>query len=113
MLASETSEKHRLMSWCRARPGVAARKYILGQPAATRVPVGHPEGYLEAFATIYDGFVHAVRAHLDGQPLAPANYAFPTVHDGLRGMEFIHAAVESANRNAAWTDLPPTPASAS
>jgi predicted dehydrogenase len=78
-------------------------------PAAagsTRVPVGHPEGYLEAFATIYDGFTRAVRAHIDGQPLAMSDYTFPNVRDGLRGMEFIHAAVESAKRNAAWVDLP-------
>jgi predicted dehydrogenase len=74
--------------------------------AATRVPVGHPEGYLEAFATIYENFARAVRAHCDGSPLAPADYDFPTVHDGRRGMEFIHAAVESANANARWVDLP-------
>jgi len=73
---------------------------------ATHVPVGHTEGYLEAFATIYDGFTRAVRAHLDGRPLPMSDYEFPTVRDGLRGMEFIHAAVESANRNAAWVDLP-------
>ena len=73
--------------------------------AATRVPVGHPEGYLEAFATIYDGFARAVRAHLDGRPLAPADQDFPTVRDGLRGMEFIHAAVESANAGARWVEL--------
>ena len=74
--------------------------------AVTRVPVGHPEGYLEAFATIYDGFVRAVRAYLDGSPLAPAKYDFPSVHDGLRGMEFIAAAVKSANAGATWTELP-------
>jgi predicted dehydrogenase len=74
--------------------------------AATRVPVGHPEGYLEAFATIYENFARAVRAHCDGSPLAPADYDFPTVHDGRRGMEFIHAAVESANANARWVELP-------
>ncbi len=73
---------------------------------ATRVPVGHPEGYLEAFATIYDGFVAAVRAYLDGRPLPMSEYAFPHVRDGLRGMEFIHAAVDSANRDAAWVALP-------
>ena len=72
---------------------------------ATRVPPGHPEGYLEAFATIYEGFVRAVRAHLDGRPLALSEYAFPNVRDGVRGMEFIAAAVDSANRNAAWVEL--------
>lgn len=74
--------------------------------AAAHVPVGHTEGYLEAFATIYDGFARAVRAHLDGRPLALRDYDFPTVHDGLRGMEFIQAAVDSANRNATWVELP-------
>ena len=72
----------------------------------TRVPVGHPEGYLEAFATIYADFVQAVRAHLDGKPLPVSEYAFPTVHDGVRGMEFIAAAVESANGNSKWVMLP-------
>ena len=74
--------------------------------AATRVPVGHPEGYLEAFATIYDGFVRAVRAYLDGRPIALADYDFPNVRDGLRGMEFINAAVRSANADARWVTLP-------
>ena len=73
---------------------------------ATRVPVGHPEGYLEAFATIYDGFIRAVRAHADGRPLAPSAYDFPSVRDGLRGMEFIHAALESAKADARWVELP-------
>src|SRR5688572_9143594 len=50
--------------------------------AAARVPPGHPEGYLEAFATIYAGFARAVRAHIDGCPLAPSDYDFPSVQDG-------------------------------
>lgn len=80
----------------------------LSRPAAdaTRVPTGHPEGYLEAFATIYDGFVRAVRAHKEGRPLAQSAYGFPSVYDGLRGMEFIHAAVESSRNDARWVELP-------
>jgi predicted dehydrogenase len=77
-------------------------------PAAgecTRVPTGHAEGYLEAFATIYDGVVRAIRRHADGRPLATAEYDFPTVHDGLRGMQFIHAAVQSAKAGSTWVDL--------
>lgn len=73
--------------------------------AVTRVPGGHPEGYLEAFATIYVSVVHAIRAHLDGKPLKPSEYPFPTVYDGLRGMEFIHAAVTSANADSRWVPL--------
>lgn len=71
----------------------------------TRVPVGHPEGYLEAFATIYVGAVRAIRRHLDGNPMKQEDYEFPTVDDGLRGMKFIYAAVKSAEKNSAWVEL--------
>jgi predicted dehydrogenase len=84
----------------------AGRYLSSAAAAATRVPVGHPEGYLEAFATIYDGFVRAVRAHLEGRPIPPDEYDFPNVRDGLRGMEFIDAAVRSANADSQWVTLP-------
>jgi predicted dehydrogenase len=71
----------------------------------TRIPTGHPEGYLEAFATIYCGVVKAIRRAIDGQPLATEEYDFPTVYDGLRGMQFIHAAVESANKGSTWVNI--------
>jgi predicted dehydrogenase len=74
--------------------------------AATRIPWGHPEGYLEAFANIYAGAIDAIRRHIDGTPLPAAQYDFPTVHDGVRGMRFIHAAVESSRRGGAWVALP-------
>src|SRR5262245_49080852 len=79
----------------------------LSEPATscTRIPTGHPEGYLEAFATIYCGVVRAIRRHLDGQPLRPEENDFPTVHDGLRGMRFIQQAVESSKRGAVWVSL--------
>jgi predicted dehydrogenase len=73
--------------------------------ACTRVPTGHPEGYLEAFATIYDGVARAIRSHLDGRPLKTDEYDFPTVYDGLRGMKFIHAAVASANGGGVWVKI--------
>jgi predicted dehydrogenase len=72
---------------------------------ATRIPTGHPEGYLEAFATIYVGVVQAVRAHADGRPLKTAEYQFPTVYDGLRGMQFITRAIESCNAGSRWVAL--------
>ena len=77
---------------------------------ATRIPWGHPEGYLEAFANIYKGAVSAIRRHIDGQPMSTAEYEFPTVYDGLRGMQFIYAAVESANKGASWIKMPSPPA---
>jgi len=72
---------------------------------ATRIPTGHPEGYLEAFANIYVGFAEALRRYLDGNPMKTEEYNFPTVYDGLRGMQFIYAAVESAENNSTWVSL--------
>ncbi len=71
----------------------------------SRIPAGHPEGFLEAFATIYYGVAKAVRAHLEGSPLATDEYDFPTVHDGVRGMEFITKAVESCERGSIWVKM--------
>jgi predicted dehydrogenase len=71
----------------------------------TRIPTGHPEGYLEAFATIYCGVVRAIRRHIEGKPLARHEYDFPTVYDGLRGMKFIAAAVESCQKGSTWVSL--------
>ena len=73
--------------------------------ACTRIPWGHPEGYLEAFANIYMAAIRAIRRHVEGRPTAPAEYDFPTVHDGRRGVQFVHRAVESANAGATWVDL--------
>jgi len=71
----------------------------------TRVPSGHPEGYFEAFATIYCGVVRAIRRYIDGKPLNPLEYEFPTVHHGLRGIKFIHKAVESCNKGSVWVKI--------
>jgi len=82
------------------------QKY-LSEPAmnCTRIPTGHPEGYLEAFATIYCGVVEAIRKFIDGEPLNTEEYDFPTVYDGLRGMKFITRAVESSRDGAKWVSM--------
>jgi len=72
---------------------------------ATRVPTGHTEGYLEAFATIYVGVVRAIRRHLAGDPLSTEEYQFPTVYDGLRGMRFIAQTVASAEAGSVWMPM--------
>ncbi len=72
---------------------------------STRVPTGHPEGYLEAFANIYCGVAEAIRRHLDGRPMKTEEYKFPTVYDGLRGMKFVLKAGESAKRGSAWVKV--------
>ena len=70
----------------------------------TRVPPGHPEGYLEGFANIYTEVARAIRAARDGKKPDPA-VVFPTVEDGLVGMEFIEAAVKSSAKGAAWVKV--------
>jgi predicted dehydrogenase len=76
-------------------------------PAAghvTRIPAGHPEGYLEAFATIYAGCAELIAARLEGREPDPAARLVPTVEDGARGVSFITAAVESSARGGVWVD---------
>jgi predicted dehydrogenase len=70
--------------------------------AAARVPAGHPEGYLEAFANIYRNFAHCVRAHEAGVAPDPIHADFPTVHDGVRGMRFIDTVIKSSKSNQKW-----------
>jgi predicted dehydrogenase len=73
--------------------------------AATRIPAGHPEGYLEAFAQLYGDIADLIAAtDAGGAPAANAALV-PTVRDGARGVRFIHAAVESSRRDAAWVML--------
>ena len=72
---------------------------------SARIPPGHPEGYLEGFATIYVGVVEAIRQHIDGKPLKSKEYNFPTVYDGLRGMQFIYKAVESCEKGSTWVSM--------
>ncbi|RED50245.1 Gfo/Idh/MocA family protein [Seonamhaeicola aphaedonensis] len=68
-----------------------------------RIPAGHPEGYLEAFATIYKNFALHLIAINDGKVIEKPDY--PIIEDGVRGMKFIYAAVESDKNNAAWTEI--------
>ena len=70
----------------------------------TRIPSGHPEGYLEAFATIYTEAAAAIRSARDGTRRDPA-VIFPTIADGVKGVAFIEAAVKSSARGGAWTKL--------
>lgn len=70
----------------------------------SRVPPGHPEGYLEGFANIYGEAASAIDAHEAGETPA-SEVVFPTVQDGLRGVQFVDACVRSSARNAAWVAL--------
>ena len=70
--------------------------------AATRTPAGHPEGFYEAFANIYKMAIADIRRVESGQK---PEGGYPTVYDGLRGMQFIYKAVESSQKGAVWVDM--------
>ena len=72
---------------------------------ASRVPSGHPEGYLEAFAQLYADMAEQISARIDGRAADPSSLLVPTIEDGVAGMRFISAVIESSRRNAAWTPL--------
>jgi predicted dehydrogenase len=70
----------------------------------SRIPAGHPEGYLEGFANIYAEAARAIIARRDGLTLDGAVH-FPGLKEGLEGVAFVDACVRSSKRNAAWTGL--------
>ncbi len=70
----------------------------------TRVPPGHPEGYLEGFANIYTETARAIRAARDGKAI-PKDVRFPGIADGVAGMAFIEACVKSSRANAKWVKV--------
>jgi len=72
---------------------------------ATRIPSGHPEGYLEAFGNIYREAYRGIAAAESGQPI-PKDLDCPTIDDGVRGMQFIASAIESAKSGASWVKVP-------
>ncbi len=73
--------------------------------AVSRIPGGHPEGYLEGFATIYNEAADAIRAVQGGADRASAMGVLPGITAGMDGMRFINACVTSSAGNAAWTTL--------
>lgn len=71
----------------------------------TRLPSGHPEGFIEAFANLYTGFARAIHDHRAGRYRDPNDYDFPSVDEGLRGMAFIETMVRSAQSEQKWIKL--------
>ena len=68
----------------------------------TRIPSGHPEGYLEGFATVYSEIAQAIRAARSGGAPADPAVQFPTIDDGIAGVAFIEAAVASSAAGGTW-----------
>jgi len=73
--------------------------------AHTRLPAGHPEGYLEAFANIYRNFAKCIQAKLEGVEADPVYKDFPGIEDGIRGMEFIYKVIESGKSDTKWIKM--------
>ena len=90
-------EQKRLITRTGAGSGAAAAR-------VSRIPSGHPEGYLEAFATIYTEAARAINARKKGVAVDPA-VIYPTVDDGVKGVAFVEACVASSKRNGAWVKL--------
>jgi predicted dehydrogenase len=77
--------------------GVAAAR-------ATRIPAGHPEGYLEGFAQLYRDVAEQIQARWEQRSPDPLACWVPTAEDGARGVKFIEAVVESSRADGRWTD---------
>ena len=70
-----------------------------------RLPSGHPEGLYEAFANIYKCYISAVLKKVNGEAPDEGDLDFPTVDDGIAGVKFVHACVESSKNNAGWVEI--------
>lgn len=70
-----------------------------------RLPAGHPEGYIEAFANIYRNFAATLLASMQGIEPREEDTDFPTVADGLRGMKFLETVIASGKSAQKWTDF--------
>ena len=79
----------------------------LGEAArrATRLPTGHPEAFLEAFANVYLGVAAHIRALQAGVTPDPLDADYPRLADGVRGVRFIEKVVQSAGSQAKWTAM--------
>jgi predicted dehydrogenase len=91
-------EPKRLITRGGAGSGAAAGR-------VTRVPPGHPEGYLEGFAQIYADAADLIVAHRSGQTPPDGALALPGIAAGVEGVRFIEAAVRSAAADGAWIAL--------
>jgi predicted dehydrogenase len=90
--------------------GEPPRTIVRGGPGAdavaaqaTRMPAGHPEGYIEGFANLYRDAAELIWAAKESRKPDPMAADLPTVEDGARGLAFIAACVESSRRGGVWT----------
>ena len=98
------SQDKPLEVWSRGHGYVEARSPAAAR--ATRLPAGHPEAFLEAFANVYRNAADTIRARRARTRPDPLARDFPTVDDGLRGMVFIETVVKSARSTRKWLKVP-------
>ena len=80
--------------------------YVTERTASvSRIPSGHPEGLYEAFANIYRVFINAIIKKINGEELTKYDYDFPSVEDGIAGVKYVHAAVQSSEKDGAWVNI--------
>ncbi len=84
--------------------------YVTG-PAAdnTRIPFGHPEGFIEAFANVYNAAAVAIRDERAGKFPRKSGYDYPDIRDGIIGMAFIETVVKSSKSKEKWVKFPAIP----
>jgi predicted dehydrogenase len=84
--------------------------YITGVAAdCTRIPFGHPEGFIEAFANVYNSAMVAVKDEIAGKFPRKSGYDYPDIRDGIIGMAFIETVVKSSKAKEKWVKFPSIP----
>ena len=92
-----------LQVWRRGNDYVGAKSAAAGR--ATRIPSGHPEAFLEAFANVYGNFADTIRARILRRKPTELELDFPTVRDGRRGMAFIETVVAGSKSKQKWMKM--------
>jgi predicted dehydrogenase len=87
----------------RIRPGVG--NLSEATKANIRIPAGHPEAFLEAFANVYRNYALTLRARLSGQQPSPIHLDFPGIEEGIRGLAFVDTCLASARSQEKWTKM--------
>jgi predicted dehydrogenase len=100
-LIAKWTDTHRQLIRTNSKPGALCQEAL----SAARLPSGHPEGYLEAFANLYRNFALAIDSLLAGRKPKKENLDFPGIKDGVRGMAFIEACVRSSKSRQKWVKL--------
>jgi predicted dehydrogenase len=81
--------------------------YVTGKAAEnTRIPFGHPEGFIEAFANVYNAAAEAIRDEVEGNYPREGGYDHPDIRDGVIGMAFIETVVASSKSDQKWVKFP-------